>query len=185
MDSSSVLYRLRRSPLELAGFIVLSVLIDGAALRAQAPAIAPPGPPERAWASIGLGRGTGSTLAGVLSGWYSSGSFAIGGQYSEAQQLFSGDKHTIAALLLGARTSDERVFAVGGVGPAAARVATDCNGACPTHAVGHPLALGFSGQVVATTQILGLAVGAFGALGERSVSYNGVAVSVTIGWFGE
>jgi hypothetical protein len=185
MDSSSVLYRLRRSPLELAGFIALSVLIDGAALRAQAPAITPPEPPERAWVSAGLGSGTGSTLAAVLSGWYSHGSFAIGGQYAQAQRYLSGDKHTIASLLLGARTSGDHVFGVGGLGPAAARFETDCISTCPLHVVASPLALGFAGQVMANTQILGLSLGAFGAIAERGASYTGVAVSVTIGWFGE
>ena len=167
--------------------LLLLLLFDGAVLHAQAPSDSTQrDPPERVWASLGLGAGTGATLAGVIGGWYSRGSFAIGAQYSEVQPFWSADRHNSAALLLGARTSGERVFLVGGLGPATARSLTDCEGACQLHQVGsQPLALGFSGQAVLDSPLLGLTLGTFGALGRRRVSYAGVALSVALGWFGK
>jgi len=164
--------------------ITLSALVGGT-LRAQTTKSTPPEPPERVWASLGLGAGTGATFAGVISGWYSRGTFAMGVQYSEVQPFWITDIHSSAALLLGARTSGDRVFLVGGVGPAAARFQTDCNGACPLHQVGSQSpALGFSGQAVVNARILGLTFGTFGALGAPRVSYAGIALSVAAGWFG-
>ena len=169
-------------------FVLLpSLAIHAASLRAQATLeSAQREPPERVWVSLGLGAGTGATLAGVTGGWYSRGSFAIGAQYSVVQPFWSADEHSSVALLAGARTGGNRAFLVGAVGLAAARFITDCNSACQLHEVGHDaVALAFSAQAVANARIPGLTLGTFGALGPRRVSYAGVALSLALGWFGE
>ena len=180
------MFRDSRPRAPLFGLLLL-LLFTATVLHAQAPSDSTQrDPPERVWASLGLGAGTGATWAGVIGGWYSRGAFAIGVEYSEVQPQWSADRHNSAALVLGARTSGDRFFLVGGVGPAAARFLTDCKGACQLHQVGsQPLALGFSGQAVVDAPLLGLTLGTFGALGTRRVSYAGVALSVALGWFGK
>jgi hypothetical protein len=165
---------------------LLALSVHGAVLLAQSPVDAPRAGPQSGWASIGVGAGSPGGVAGVISGWYSRGSFVVGGQYSAVSPMWEADTRSSVALLAGARTRGSRAFLMGTFGIAAARFVADCGGSCRLHQVGPTAAaLAFSGQAVANSGVLGLTLGTFGVLGPRNVSHAGLVASLAVGWFGE
>lgn len=164
---------------------LLALSVHGALLHAQPSVDGQREGRQSGWASIGVGVGSPAGIAGVISGWYSRGSFVVGGQYSAVSPMREADSRSSVALLAGARTLGSRAFLMGAFGIAAARFVLDCGGTCRAQQVGPTAAaLAFSGQAVANSGVLGLTLGTFGVLGPRSVSHAGVVVSFAVGWFG-
>jgi hypothetical protein len=142
--------------------------------------------PQAAWISGGLGVGTwpSGSLAGVASGWYTSGELALGVRIGGASQIF-GEQRSDQALLVGARTPGTRGFLLAAAGVGRIASSRSCDGPCSggfTRPSATALAYSFEGH--GNLDLAGIGLVMFGALGPTSVRYNAFAITVNLGWFG-
>src|SRR5689334_6816190 len=142
--------------------------------------------PQRAWISGGLGLGTWpyASLAGVASGWYTSGEVAVGVRIGEADQIF-GEQRSDQAFLVGARTPGDRGFMVAAAGIGRVASSRSCDGPC-SGGITRPnaTALAYSVEGHANLGFAGIGLVMFGELGPTSARYNAFAITANLGWFG-
>jgi hypothetical protein len=141
--------------------------------------------PQAAWVSLGFGRSSNAYFkegfAGVAGAWYSSGPLVAGARFSSSATsgLLSSTDDPLEdiALLVGLRTSARRAFLLGAVGFANVDRPAGSGG-------GSSAAVAYSLQASANYRYVGLAAEVFGAQGSDRASYQGIALSAQLGWFG-
>jgi hypothetical protein len=151
-------------------------------VEAQQPADARP---QRGWVSAGVGVGIVpyGSLSGLLAGWYTVGPVAMGARLGGAAQIF-GEQRGDGALLVGGRTRDDHVFLLGAVGIGEVSSSRTCDGPCTE--LKRPLraAAAYALEAHANYSVAGLGLAVFGAFGPQGSSYNALALTLNVGWFG-
>lgn len=147
--------------------------------------------PQRAWFSTGLGAGTWprGSLAGIAEAWYSAGPVVAGARIAGAGQINfdgAGEQRSDQALLVGLRTPRKRGFLLGAVGVAKASSSSDLCVPNPCALVSpfHTTQAAYTVEAHANIVFVGVGATMFGVFGPAYARYNGLALTLDLGWFG-